>query len=378
MTDFFRHTIEQLLLSTNLGAATVSTLLMLSLIVVNALICAVIGVVCQFVILPLSHAIVKRTKTKLDDIFLNARFLKALSRTIPNLAFMAMLPGCLPEGTTEAPLSYIIVKHIADTLVTLSFVWVIAAMLNNIRDYANHSNTFRNYHIDGIIQFLKLMVYFIGLVIIISFIINKSPLTLFAGLGAAATVMMLIFKDSILGLVASIQISLNKMIKKEDWIIIDSKGVNGVVEEVNLTTVKVRNYDNSVSMIPPYSLVSEPFQNWGCMHEVGKRRVMRSILIDSHSIHFTDKQQTTTNLALFRHYAEEYLRNHPNVAQNEWLMARELEPTAHGLPLQLWFYLNITEFVLYEQTAAEIMEYLIASLPKFNLKVYQYYLPLPN
>ncbi|MDY3062826.1 MAG: mechanosensitive ion channel protein, partial [Bacteroidaceae bacterium] len=91
-----------------------------------------------------------------------------------------------------------------------------------------------------------------------------------------------------------------------------------------------------------------------------------------------DEQHTTTNLALFRHYAEEYLQNHPNVAQNEWLMARELEPTAHGLPLQLWFYLNITEFVLYEQTAAEIMEYLIASLPKFNLKVYQYYLPLPN
>lgn len=378
MTDFFRHTIEQLLLSTNLGAATVSTLLMLSLIVINALICVVIGVVCQLVILPLSHAIVKHTKTKLDDIFLNARFLKALSRTIPILAFMAMLPGCLPEGTTEAPLAYIIVKHIADTLVTLSFVWVIAASLNNIRDYANHSNALRNYHLDGIIQFLKLVVYFIGVVIIISFIINKSPITLFAGLGAAATIMMLIFKDSILGLVASIQISLNKMIKKEDWIIIDSKGVNGVVEEVNLTTVKVRNYDNSVSMIPPYSLVSESFQNWGCMHEVGKRRVMRSILIDSHSIHFTDEQQTTTNLALFRHHAEEYLRNHPHVDNNEWLMARELEPTAHGLPLQLWFYLNITEFVLYEQTAAEIMEYLIASLPKFNLKVYQYYLPLPN
>lgn len=372
MIDSLRNILEDLLLSIGLGAASVSTFTLLALICGLALSCWLVGLCCQMVIIPTANRIVKRTNTKFDDIFVNRKFLKAISRTIPAMIFVAMLPECVVAGTHPLPMLYVIVSHLADAFLTLSFVWVITSVLNNAVVYANNNDNLKDYHLEGIIQFVKLLIYFIAAIIIIATIFNKKPLTLFAGLGAAATVMMLIFKDSILGLVASIQISVNKMIKKEDWIIIESKGINGIVEEVNLTTVKVRNFDNSVSMVPPYSLVSESFQNWGCMHEAGKRRVRRCVLVDAHTIHFTDENHTATNLTLYRQHAEEYLHNHPNVVNSEWLMARELEPTEHGLPVQMWFYLNETEFVRFEQIAADIMEYLVAKLPDYSLKVYQY------
>lgn len=373
MTDNLRMLIERLLLSADLKVASVSALTFLMLVGINLIACYIIYLVCKLIVIPTTSSIVKRTSTKLDDIFLNKRFLKAVCRTVPALVFAGILPQCLSaKEMADPPLLYYVIKHFTDAFITLTFIWVITSTLNNIRDYANHSDNLKDYHLEGIIQFVKLLIYFIGGIVIIAFLFNKNPLTLFAGLGAVATIMMLIFKDSILGLVASIQISVNKMIKKEDWIIIENKGVNGIVEEVNLTTVKIRNFDNSVSMIPPYSLVSESFQNWGCMHETGKRRVMRNILIDAHTIKFVDNDNTETNLTQFRQDTEAFLRNHPAVSTTDWLMARELEPTEHGLPVQVWFYLNITEFVAYEQTAAGIMEHLIAMLPKYDLKIYQY------
>lgn len=373
MIDNLRILVERLLLSADLNVASVSTLTFMVLAGLNLVVCYIIYVICKLIVIPATYRIVKHTNTNLDDIFLNKRFLKTVCRTVPSLVFANLLPECLSsKEELNPPLLYSIIQHITDAFITLTFIWVVTSTLNNIKDYANHSDNLKDYHLEGIIQFVKLLIYFIGGIVILAFLFNKNPLTLFAGLGAVATIMMLIFKDSILGLVASIQISVNKMIKKEDWIIIENKGVNGIVEEVNLTTVKIRNFDNSVSMIPPYSLVSESFQNWGCMHETGKRRVMRSILIDAHTIQFIDKENTKTNLTQFRQDAEAYLRSHPAVSDSDWLMARELEPTEHGLPVQLWFYLNITEFVSYEQTAACIIDHLIASLPKYNLKIYQY------
>ena len=371
MPNNIKDIIEHLLLSTNLGAASVSALTFITLCAILVAVCILLYILCKAIVIPITHTITKKTVTRLDDILLNWKFMKALCRTIPALVFAGLLPQCISDPTNP-PFAYHATKHLADAFVTLTFIWVITSALNNARDYANQSDYLKDYHLEGILQFIKMLVYILGGIVILANIVNKNPLTLFAGLGAAATILMLIFKDSILGLVASIQISVNRMIKKEDWIIIENKNINGVVEEINLTTVKVRNFDNSVSMIPPYSLVSESFQNWGRMLETGKRRVMRNILIDARTIHFADSKQTATNLYQFRQDAEEYLRNHPCVCTDDWLMARELESTPYGLPMQLWFYLNITEFVAYEQTAASIMENLIAILPKYGLKIYQY------
>ncbi len=364
--------IKELLLSIGLGAANSYSLTLVIMFVGLAICCTLIGFICHWIIVPIVKAFVRRTPTQVDNILINSRLLRALSRTVPGLVFLIMLPQCLPADVTNPPLIYIITQSIAQIYTTLSFIWIFTALLNNLLDYANTHENLKDYHLEGIVQFFKLIIYFFGAIVIIAFLFNQSPLTLFAGLGAAATVLLLIFKDSILGLVASIQISANKMIKKDDWVIIENKGIDGNVEEVNLTTVKIRNFDNSVSMVPPYSLVSESFQNWGKMIETGKRRVKRSILINANSIHFTDEEKTTTNLTLFRKHAEQYLSNHPNVINDEWILVRQLDPTAHGIPIELWFYLDETEFVHYEQLASEIMEHFIAIIPEFGLKIYQY------
>jgi len=372
MIESIRLFFENMLLSTNLGAATSYTLTLVAMFLLLALVCWAIGLVFHLILAPIVKNIIKRTPTKLDDIFINDKLLKAVSRTLPGLVFLFFLPQCLHNNNGAQPLVYLITLRIAQAYCTLTFIWVFTTVLNNVLRYANTNENLKDYHLEGIIQFLKLIIYFFGAIITVALLFNQPPLTLFAGLGAAATVLLLIFKDSILGLVASIQISINKMIKKDDWIIMDGKNINGNVEEINLTTVKIRNFDNSVSMVPPYTLVSESFQNWGRMHEAGKRRVKRSILIDAHTVHFTDKDKTTTNLTLYRQYAERYLNNHPRVLNDEWILVRQLEPTAHGIPLELWFYFDETEFVHFEQLASETMEHFIAILPEFDLQIFQY------
>ncbi len=371
MIGNIKNVIEHLLLSAHLGAAGVSALSFIVLAAMLGVACMLVYALCKMVAVPVIHTITVKTPGKLDDFFLNRKFLNALCLTVSALVFVELLPQCVND-LAEPPFVYGAVRHLAETFLILTFVWVITSTLNNARDYVNQNEQLEDYHLDGILQFIKLLVYVLGGVTVIACLVNRSPLTIFAGLGAVATVLILIFKDSILGLVASIQISTNKMIRKKDWIVIEGKNVDGIVEEVSLTTVKVRNFDNSVSMIPSYSLVSESFQNWGCMHETGKRRVMRSIPVDARTIRFTGSGHAETNLSLFRRYAEEYLHNHPNVSTGNWVMARELEPTEHGLPVQLWFYLNVTEFVAYEQIASGIMEHLIATLPEYGLRIYQY------
>ena len=205
---------------------------------------------------------------------------------------------------------------------------------------------------------------------------------------------MFIFKDTIMGLVAGIQLSAAKMLKPGDWVTIERLGINGVVETVTLITVKIRNFDNTITTVPPYTLVSEAFQNWDGMKVRHARRVKRALRIDMTSIRRLnpeevrrlagegylgpDTAETTAaapiNLTLFRHYAEDFLRRHPEVVHEEsgqWLMARQLEPTSEGLPLELWFYFREIEFVRYEDLAAEVMEHLIAALPAFGLRLFQ-------
>ncbi len=371
MIENVHNVIEHLLLSAHLGVAGVSTCSFVVLAFLLGFACFLVYELCKVIAIPVVHSIIKRTPNRLDDFFLNRKFLKTLCLTISALMFVVLLPQCV-SSVANPSFIYGLVSHLSEAFLTFTFVWVVTTTLNNARDYANQSKHLADYHLEGILQFLKLLVYVIGGITVIANLANKNPLTVFAGLGAVATVLLLIFKDSILGLVASIQISSNKMIKKKDWIVIAPKNVNGVVEEVSLTTIKVRNFDNSVSMIPSYSLVSESFQNWGCMHEKGKRRVVRNIPIDAHTIHFVDSSHTKTNLSLFRSYIEDYLRNHPNVSVDDWIMVREQDVTEHGLSVQLWFYLDITEFVAYEQISSRIMEHLISILPEFGLLIYQY------
>ncbi len=240
---------------------------------------------------------------------------------------------------------------------------------------------------------LKLIAICVGVIIGISALLDKNPAVILTGLGASAAVLMLVFKDTILGLVAGVQLSVNKMLKTGDWITIPTRNINGIVKHVALTTVKVQNYDNTIVTVPPYALISESFQNWNSMQESGARRVMRSINIDMNTIRFCTPDEmrryedngwldgmersgdTEVNLRVFRHYLENYLVNHPRIVVNDdkkmFLMIRQLQPTPQGLPIELYFFSSFTAWKPYEYMQADIFDHTIAIIKEFGLKIYQ-------
>lgn len=263
----------------------------------------------------------------------------------------------------------------------------------------------------GISQALKILLSFIAIVLIFSILLSKSPLWFLSGLGAVAAVLMLIFKDSILGLVAGIQVSANDMVRVGDWITIPSKNVDGDVEEISLTTVRIRAFDQTVLLVPAYDLVTTPFTNWRAMSESGGRRIKRSIYIDISTIKFVEREDlerfkkftvlageldrriadidtwnsqheidTTeringrrqTNIGLFRAYIEAYLHNHPKVhSEGFTFLIRHLDPGPTGLPLELYVFSNDNRWVQYEQIQADIFDHLLAAVPLFDLAVFQ-------
>ena len=236
---------------------------------------------------------------------------------------------------------------------------------------------------------LKLVVVCIGSIVIISELIGKNPISILAGLGAGAAVLMLIFQDVIKGLVAGVQLTANDMLRPGDWITMPKYGADGDVIEVTLTTVKVCNWDKTITTVPPYALVNDSFQNWRGMFDIGGRRVKRSINIDMHTIRFCTAEELTyfkqqpwmegfeetgkeeVNLYIFRHYVMYYLTHHPKVNQDMIMTVRQLQPTAQGMPIELYFFSANTAWLRYEHLQAEVFDHVLAMLHLFDLKVFQ-------
>lgn len=273
-----------------------------------------------------------------------------------------------------------------------------------------NSASFGRLPLRGIFQSLKLAASVLIGIMIISLLIGKSPLILLSGLGAMTAVLMLVFKDPIMGLVAGIQLSANNMISLGDWLEMPKYGADGAVIDISLTTVKVRNWDNTVTTIPTYSLISDSFKNWQAMTKSGGRRIKRSISLDITSIHFLDKQQIETlekaqllepyiktkadeiesfnaelgenyqmplnqrgmtNVGTFRTYIEAYLKHHPHIHKQMTIMVRQLAPTNDGLPIEIYAFTNTTVWVQYEAIQSDIFDHIFAILPQFGLRVHQ-------
>ncbi len=327
-------------------------------------------------------------------------FIKA-SNILPALVMMLLSPLAFDNDAK--------IQHGIHNTILIFMLILVARLINSIANtlwivYDRRSNV-KNHPLKGLLQLSYFIVWLVVIILIVSIIIGKSPVVLLTGLGAFAAILMLIFKSSILGVVSGIQLSQNDMVRVGDWIEVPGTQANGIVEDVSLTVVKIRNWDNTIAMLPPYSLVSNSFQNWRGMSESGARRIARYFLIDIDSIQFTTdemlqrfskiplltdyitrkgnepasieitddtiKGDTQTNLGMLRAYMNIYLRNHPNISQTSILMVRTLEPTPRGIPFQLYCFSTSTEWVKYEAIQSSIFEHLASIIPTFGLYIYE-------
>ena len=338
---------------------------------------------CSRIVSPFVRVLTQKTASRWDDVLLNDRTLKSICNLIVALAFIALIPLIFNnEG-----IIYLFAIKLCWVYLTIITVQLACNLFTAFNQISSEAEKTRNHTLQGVFQMLKIVAICIGAIIVASIIIDKDPMKLLAGLGASAAVLMLVFKDSIMGLVAGVQLSANDMLRPGDWITMPKYGADGCVIDVTLTTVKVRNWDNTISTIPPYALVSDSFQNWRGMWDSGGRRIKRSIFIDMNSIAFCSEKQKErliangylkenkngkiVNLTAFREWLEEWIRNHPSVNKDMVTMVRQLQPTQQGLPLELYFFFNGINWVPYEHLQSEIFEYVLATIPEFGLRAFQ-------
>ncbi|MCE3233349.1 MAG: mechanosensitive ion channel family protein [Rickettsiaceae bacterium] len=332
--------------------------------------------------------------------------IQRLANVMPTMVIMGgitLIPG-LPEAAV------IIVKNVSTAFIVLTLALAISATLNIVNViYCRRSDAHLR-PIKGYLQLAKLVMFIITTVLIIAVLIDRSPLILLSGLGAIAAVLMLVFQDTLLSLVASVQISSSDMVRVGDWIEMPQLNADGDVIDIALHTVKVQNWDKTITTLPTRRLITDPFKNWRGMHESGGRRIKRSLYLDQNSICFLsdDEQERLgrfklledylsrknqeisnwnsalgekakemvntrriTNIGTFRAYVEHYLRSHPGIHQNMTLLVRQLSPTPEGLPLEIYCFTSTTKWAEYESIQSDIFDHLLAILPEFMLQVFQ-------
>lgn len=362
-------------------------------------------VICRHIILRLVAKLVKRTKATWDDVVFDKKVMTYMSHIVPPVLIYVFIPLAFVDPETLDFLRRICLIYI--TAVMLRFVSVFMAAVYQVY---SEQERFRDRPLKGLLQTAQVILFFIGGIIIIATLIDKSPTVLLTGLGASAAILILVFKDSILGFVSGIQLSANNMLRVGDWIAMPKYGADGTVIEVTLNTVKIRNWDNTITTIPPYLLVSDSFQNWRGMRESGGRRVKRSINIDMNSVCFCTPEMLAkykriqllkdyveqteqviteynekhhidnsvlvngrrqTNLGVFRAYLTNYLKSLPVVNNDLTCMVRHLQPTEQGIPVELYFFSTVKDWIPYEGIQADVFDHLLAIVPEFGLRVFQ-------
>lgn len=344
-----------------------------------------LDLLCRRVIIPAVKKVVDKTKADWDDILFSNAVVGRLCHIVP----AAVINGLLPLAFFDKPLIFSALTKVTEIYLIIAILRFLLSLVRSLYLISENKGADRNRPMKGVFQMIQVIVICVGVILVFSVLFGKSPVDLLVGLGAAATVLMLIFKDTIVGLVSGVQLSANDMLRKGDWIAMPKHGVDGRVEEVNLTTVKVRNWDKTIYTIPPYTLVSESFQNWRGMEADSQgRRVKRHLKLDMNSVRFCtpdelrkyrkeglvsdeEMQSGVANSTVFRRYLMRYLASLPTVNSDMTLMVRQLQPTEYGLPIELYFFTASKVWAKHETDQADIFDYIIAVLPKFGLKVFQ-------
>jgi miniconductance mechanosensitive channel len=395
-----------LLRKMNMGDTLSSYISLVINVILLCVLAYIIYVVFRLVLVTLMVVIAKKTNTHFDDLLVSNKTAKYIAHLIPFLFIYKSVPIILEE--------YVYWETVFGKLVGIYIIllslWIVRSVLKAIRDYLKSKPKFSDKPIDSYVQVIMIVLWILATGVIISTIFNIKTNTLLGTLGAISAIIILIFRDTILGFVASVQVSLNDMVRIGDWITFDKFGADGDVIEINLATVKVRNFDNTTTTIPTYSLISDSFRNWRGMLDSDGRRIKRHLLIKAKSIrflneeelqkmkkiqlvsHYIDKRQeeitkynktyhvdktlsingrNMTNFGLFRKYITEYLERHPGVNPNMILLCRQLQPTAYGIPLEIYVFSKDQRFEQYEYLMADIFDHIIASTVYFDLEIFE-------
>ena len=396
MTDNIRLWTEQTALlmgATETGSVYITDAL---LVIFTLLLSWLAFVVCHRLVVPITMKITEKTNTDWDDVLLNERTLRKACLIVPAIVVWMFIPKIF----IRMPDIMMLLERLTSIYITVMSTHLAIEVINSMKMLNSDAQSAHHQYLHTFCGVLKIVVVFLAVIVIVSIVINRNPLTLLAGLGATSAILMLVFKDTISGLVAGIRLTSNDMLHKGDWITVEKAGVNGTVEEITLTTVKVRNFDNTIMTITPQTLVDDSFQNWKPMQEGEGRRVLRRVYIDFHSIrvitpdirqnlisrhYFTEEEISNAatvsgsvaarpqqvNLTLFRRWADRYLASHPLVNADMTHMVRQLEATQKGLPVEFYFFLREKRWKEYENQKDEILERLYAAVEDFGLSIYQ-------
>jgi miniconductance mechanosensitive channel len=386
---------------------TIASYLSLAInIVILSLIVYGIYLLCRFVLVTVMAIVAKRTKTKFDDLLISNETAKYMSHLIPLIYIYKAVPIILNDFTSWET----IFARLVAVYIVLLTLWIINSTLKAIRDHLKTKSEYSDKPIDSYVQVIMILLWILGLTLIVAKIFDVNPDTVFKTIGAVSAIIILIFRDSILGFVASVQVSINDMVRIGDWITMDKFGADGDVIEINLSTVKVRNFDHTTTTIPTYSLISDSFKNWRGMISSNGRRIKRHILIKTSSIKFLKEDEledykkihllknyiekkekdinshniihnidkslalngrNLTNLGLFRKYLTAYLENYPGLNKDMLLMVRHLQPTEKGIPIEIYAFSKDKRWLNYEYIMSDIFDHVLASVKYFELEIYE-------
>lgn len=357
---------------------------------------ALINISLRWGVMGTIHWLVKKTHVWWDDLLFDRKVMRHLCGIVTPIVINLTLPLLISSLDISREWFIDILYKGIDIYVILACLIFINTLFKTLFAIIEHRPTWKGKPIKGLLETLQVVLVIIGGILIIAVIIDKSPTGLLAGLGASAAVISFIFKDSLMGLVAGVQLSANNMLKVGDWIEMPSRGIDGVVVAVSLTTIKIRSWNNTLQTIPPYLLISEPFDNWQAMRDSGGRRIKRNINIDMSSLRFADEAfieslrtneataeimksiatsleegGVVTNLDIYMRYINRYLDTHPRLNHTMTCMVRQLQPTEWGLPVELYCFSANVNWVPYEHLQAEIFSHIVALAPLFSIEIYQ-------
>jgi miniconductance mechanosensitive channel len=401
-----RHLLYDYLRSSGLNVATAEYLNMFALLLAVLIVVFITDFVVKKILIQTFAQFAQRSKTNFDDFLITNKVPRNVAHIIPLLVAIKFVPTIFydfPEFET-------FVEKGLEVFTIILALWIVRSVLNTVKDYFKTLPRLKDKPIDSYIQVFMIFVWIAGFLSAIAIITNTPFFKFLTAMGAASAIFILIFKDTILGFVASIQVSINNMVSIGDWITFEKYGADGDVIEINLATVKVQNFDKTITTIPTYALISDSFKNWRGMVNSDGRRIKRALNIKLDSVHYLTKDQVDklskiqlitayvqkrqndidtynannnidkslllngrnlTNLGVFRKYVETYIEKHPAINKNMMIMVRQLEPTTQGVPLEIYTFSSDKRWENYEYIMADIFDHVIAAVPYFELEIFQ-------